>query len=166
MATTAPLPELAPARRTERTDAWWLKPAAIALGLAAFGVYSLFAAIQGTHYLYTEGGAYYVSPFYSPDFHSFFGVSLPLAVFLVMWAPLGLRVTCYYYRKAYYRSFFWSPPACAVPGPHRGYKGETRFPFILQNAHRYLLYFATIVLGFLWYDAGRAFFFRTSDGSL
>ncbi len=40
------------------------------------------------------------------------------------------------------------------------------FPYVLQNLHRYFLYAATIVLGFLWYDAVRAFFFRGSDGSL
>jgi UDP-N-acetylmuramyl pentapeptide phosphotransferase/UDP-N-acetylglucosamine-1-phosphate transferase len=80
---------------------------------------------------------------------------------------LGFRLTCYYYRKAYYRAFFLAPPACAVAGLSRGrYRGETRFPFILMNAHRFFLYIATIVLGFLWYDAVRAFFFRGSDGSL
>jgi hypothetical protein len=33
------------------------------------------------------------------------------------------------------------------------YKGETKFPFILQNLHRYFFYLALIFLGFLWYDA-------------
>jgi hypothetical protein len=81
--------------------------------------------------------------------------------------PLGFRLTCYYYRKAYYRSFFLAPPACVVAGLSRGrYRGETRFPFILMNVHRFFFYVATIVLGFLWYDAVRAFFFRGADGSL
>ena len=31
---------------------------------------------------------------------------------------LLFRLTCYYYRKAYYRSFWLSPPACAVAEPH------------------------------------------------
>ena len=35
-----------------------------------------------------------------------------------------------------------------------------------MNAHRFFLYLATIVLGFLSYDAVRAFFFRGSDDSL
>ena len=39
-----------------------------------------------------------------------------------------LRLTCYYYRKAYYRSFFWSPPACAVPDAAKRYTGETPLP--------------------------------------
>jgi hypothetical protein len=79
---------------------------------------------------------------------------------LILGAPLGFRVTCYYYRKAYYRAFFLDPPACAVgePGEHR-YRGETAFPFILQNLHRYFLYLALIFLVILWYDAIRAFFF-------
>ena len=33
---------------------------------------------------------------------------------LILWVPGGFRVTCYYYRKAYYRAFFLDPPACAV----------------------------------------------------
>ena len=32
-----------------------------------------------------------------------------------------------------------SPPACAVAEPHRHYTGETRFPLILQNAHRFFV---------------------------
>ena len=52
------------------------------------------------------------------------------------------RLTCYYYRKAYYRSFWLSPPACAVPDGHKKYTGETRFPLIFQNLHRYFFYAA------------------------
>ena len=52
---------------------------------------------------------------------------------------LGFRLTCYYYRKAYYRSFWLSPPACAVAEPHGKYTGETRFPLILQNVAPLLL---------------------------
>ena len=54
-------------------------------------------------------------------------------------------MTCYYYRKAYYRAFWLSPPACAVAEPHPAYSGETRFPLILQNVHRYFWYAAVVV---------------------
>ena len=56
--------------------------------------------------------------------------------------PLLFRATCYYYRKAYYRAFFWDPPACAVSevAPRKNYTGEREFPFILQNLHRYAFY--------------------------
>jgi hypothetical protein len=37
---------------------------------------------------------------------------------------LGFRLTCYYYRKAYYRSAWQSPPACVVAEPHGRYTGE------------------------------------------
>jgi hypothetical protein len=153
--------------RTARRDRWWTSPLATAIGLGAFGVYSIVVGAMGTDYVYTGGGAHYLSPFYSPDLKSW-GLDISFTyAFFVMWVPLGFRLTCYYYRKAYYRAFFLSPPGCAVAGPRRGgYEGESRFPFILQNVHRYFLYLATIVLGFLWYDAGRAFFFRASDGSL
>ena len=153
--------------RTERRDRWWLAPLATVVALSAFGVYSFLAALTGSHYLYDENGALYLSPFYSPDVKGLFGLDPPFSyAFLVLWAPLGLRLTCYYYRKAYYRSFFQAPPACAVAPAGRRYRGETAFPFVLQNVHRYFFYAATIVLGFLWYDAGRAFFFETGDGSL
>ena len=48
----------------------------------------------------------------------------------------------------------------------RPYRGETKLPFILQNVHRYFMYLAVIVLGFLWYDTGRAFLFTNAHGSL
>jgi hypothetical protein len=164
VATSRALPRLG---RTARRDRWWIAPVATASVLTAFGIYSLVVAVQGSHYLYEEGGAHYLSPFFSPDLESLLGVDVPFSpALLVLWAPLGLRLTCYYYRKAYYRSFLLAPPACAVAGAPRKYSGESRLPLILQNAHRYFLYFATIVLAFLWYDAVRAFFFRTSGGSL
>jgi len=151
---------------TSRRDRWWIPPLATAVGLGAFGVYSIVVGALGSDYEYTGGGARYLSPFYSPDLRSF-GLHISFTyAFFVMWVPLGFRLSCYYYRKAYYRAFFVSPPACAVAGPRgRRYRGETKFPFILQNVHRYFLYLATIVLGFLWYDAIRAFIFRTSNGS-
>jgi hypothetical protein len=79
--------------------------------------------------------------------------------------PLLFRLTCYYYRKAYYRAFFLDPPACAVgePGEHR-YKGETSFPFILQNLHRYFFLIALVILAILWYDAVLAFHFDGGFG--
>ena len=66
--------------------------------------------------------------------------------------PMGFRVTCYYYRKAYYRSFWASPPACAVPEPHKKYTGERRFPLIMQNIHRYFWYVAVVFALILTWD--------------
>ena len=77
--------------------------------------------------------------------------------------PLGFRLTCYYYRKAYYRSFWLSPPACAVAEPHAKYTGETRFPLILQNVHRYFFYLGVVLALILTYDAVIAFRDRQGD---
>ncbi len=143
---------------TMRKDAWWIAPLITATVLGAFGIYSTWRALANQYY-YVEP---YLSPFYSPlilaDWWNF------SPAILILWAPLGFRATCYYYRKAYYRSFFFSPPGCAVnPVGKRGsYTGESRFPFILQNAHRFFLYASTVVLFFLWVDAYEAFHF--SDG--
>ena len=43
---------------------------------------------------------------------------------------------------------------------------KPRFPFILQNLHRYFLYGAIVFLCFLWYDAIRAFWFPGADQKL
>ena len=71
----------------------------------------------------------------------------------ILVVPLGFRLTCYYYRKAYYRSFWLSPPACAVAEPHATYTGETRFPLVFQNVHRYFFYLGLVFNVILTYDA-------------
>src|ERR1041385_2096744 len=141
---------------TQRRDAWWLEILPVVILLGGFGVYATLRAFEGKFY---EWGPY-LSPFYSPlidPSHHWWKFSPAL---LILAGPLGFRATCYYYRKAYYRAFFLDPPACAVgEGGSRGYKGETAFPFILQNLHRYFLYLAILFLFFLWKDAIDAFFF-------
>ena len=125
---------------------WWLQPAATVVVLTAFGIYSLWVALQGHGYV-----APYLSPFYSPPVRV---SGIPISpAFWVLWAPLGFRATCYYYRKAYYRGYFLDPVSCMVPERRGGYTGETRLPFVVSNFHRYFLYVAIIVLLFLWKDA-------------
>jgi hypothetical protein len=152
---------------TMRRDAWWLEPLAVIVVLGSFAVYATWAALQNAHY-YADP---YLSPFYSPCLaQSCQHVSLPLVgawwtlspAFLILWIPGGFRATCYYYRKAYYRSFFGQPPGCAVRDVTRRYTGETRFPFILQNVHRYFFWLSLPILAFLWWDAILAF--RFPDG--
>ena len=156
-------------KRTLRQDLWWLEPMLVVLGLGCFGLYSTWAALQNGDYY----AAPYLSPFYSPCLAiNCEHVSVPLfgtwynwsPAILILWIPGGFRLTCYYYRKAYYRSFFWSPPACAVRDAASSYSGETRFPFILQNIHRYFFWASLPILAFLWWDALIAFNFGGSFG--
>jgi hypothetical protein len=70
---------------------------------------------------------------------------------------IGFRFTCYYYRGAYYKAFFFTPPSCAVRGVPRRYRGE-RALFVFQNLHRYTLYCALFILVCLWWEAAAAFF--------
>ena len=155
--------------KPERQDTWWLEPLIVAVVLVSFGIYSTWAAFQNAHYY----AAPYLSPFYSPCISANCEhVTLPIVgswwnlspAFLILWIPLGFRATCYYYRKAYYRSFFLSPPACAVPDAPKRYTGETRFPFLLQNIHRYFFWLSLLVLVFLWWDALLAFRFPAGFG--
>jgi hypothetical protein len=70
---------------------------------------------------------------------------------------LGFRLSCYYYRRAYYRAFWRSPAACAVREPHAKYSGETRFPLIVQNLHRYFFYLVVLISILNTYDVIEAF---------
>ncbi|MGW2091433.1 hypothetical protein [Promicromonospora sukumoe] len=154
--------------RTLRTDRWWLAPAATAAGLLVFVVYATARAFEQAYFFADER---YLTPFYSPCVSlgcatapgsSHFGMFLPdnpLIPYAALSLPflLGFRLTCYYYRKAYYRSFWLAPAACAVPEPHARQTGETRFPLVMQNVHRYFFYFAVLVSLVNTYDALVAF---------
>ncbi len=156
-----------------RRDNWWVAALLTSIGLGAFVVYSTWAAFQGEHYAFGP----YLSPFYSPEIfgsspHALFGPKpswipawLPFSpALLILWAPGGFRFTCYYYRGAYYKSFWADPPACAVGEPRSGYRGERKFPLILQNIHRYFLYIALLFILFLSYDAWNAMWFSGGFG--
>ena len=149
--------------KTLRTDRWWLYPLTVFVVFTAFVIYATIRAFSGSNYYQAP----YLSPFYSPclgdcvsgssDFGQPFGWWPLSASLLVLIFPLGFRMSCYYYRKAYYRSFWMSPPACAVAEPHTAYSGETRLPLILNNIHRYFWYAAVIVGLILTWDTILAF---------
>ncbi|MCX4096432.1 hypothetical protein LBW94_029125 [Nocardia sp. alder85J] len=160
------------ATRTLRTDRWWVPPLVTVVGLGAFIVYATIRAFVRTAYWVEP--YHYLTPFYSPcvstscvEGSSHLGHWVGA---LPSWIPLGFmvlpflllfRLTCYYYRKAYYRAVWFSPPACAVAEPHAKYTGETRLPLIIQNAHRYFFYIAVLVSVINTYDAVIAFHGKT-----
>ena len=171
---SGPRPPIAAAHL--RKDAWWALPVTVVVVLGSFIVYSTWAAFQNAYYFADP----YLSPFYSPCLsakclHVTFGYGLPdvqmpivgvlSPAFLILWGPGLFRLTCYYYRKAYYRSFWVAPAACAVRDVKSGYTGETRFPLIFQNFHRYAWYVAVIFIVLLTWDALLAFRFTLPDGT-
>jgi hypothetical protein len=138
---------------------WWVEPVSVVVVLSIFGLYS-FAIVSFLPGEYKD----YLSPFYSPPIpHPDWMPDFITAPMFIIWMPLGFRATCYYYRKAYYRAFFWDPPACQAGAQEReprkaeNYRGE-RAVFVLNNVHRYFLYASFVVLAFLWYDTVLTFF--------
>ncbi len=171
--------------KTLRQDKWWIYPALILFGLTSFLVYGFWSAWQADYYWYdagVSGFGGYLAPFYSPLLfikegvagaapmsHSIFGAWpewwpqwLPPSPSLLILAVPGIfRFTCYYYRKAYYRAFTGTPPACAVGALPRkrkdGYRGETGL-MVVQNIHRITMYFAVTYIIVFFYDAYLSFF--------
>ena len=160
---------------TQRHDRWWIEPILTGAGFLLFSLYATWAAFQNSYY-YADP---YLSPFYSPILfgdpstpgsasleHAWFGawpswwpVIFPISpALLILGGPLSFRLTCYYYRKFYYRAYLATPPGCAVnPIPQPDYRGETRL-FLFQNLHRFTLYVAIGFIIILSYDAYLAFF--------
>jgi hypothetical protein len=170
MTTTATRPaakaRAAIAARTLRSDRWWLAPLVTFLGLGAWLLYGVIRIYMHRWFWVPEH--HYLTPFYSPCVTDRCGEAAEFGTPLPAWwiIPEGafslpflllFRLTCYYYRKAYYRAFWFSPPACAVPDGHARYTGETRFPLLGQNLHRYAFYAALIVSLINTWDAIRAF---------
>lgn len=166
----------------ERSDKWWIEPLWTGLGFLCFTIYTTWAMFQANNYWWSNGhGGFggYLSPFYSPLIfvkeavsggapldHAWFGPwpswwpkLIPASpAILILAGPLSFRMTCYYYRKFYYRAYFMSPPGCSVKGiRNKKYKGETAL-LIFQNLHRFTLYLAIAIIFILSYDAILSFF--------
>ena len=160
---------------TMRKDGWWVEPAATAIGLVVFFGYLTYRAFDATYVWFDP----YISPTVAPPMftpasgypgavpvdHAWFGAFpawwpafVPQSpAFFLPAAAIAFRFTCYYYRGAYYKAMFLTPPNCAVRGVQRNYRGE-RSLLSFQNLHRYTLYLALLLLVFLWWEGFAAFF--------
>jgi hypothetical protein len=159
---------------TLRKDPWWRAPAVTATLLSIWVIYATVHIFVGRWYWVPQ--YHYLTPFYSPCIS---GACAPGSSSLGTWFPkvpsiipyaivslpfvLGFRLSCYYYRRAYYRAFWRAPAACAVREPHKSYSGETRFPLILQNLHRFFFYMVILISALNTYDVIQAF--RGPNGS-
>src|SRR5271166_2390164 len=160
--------------QTRRADNWWVQPLVVFVCLSAFIVYATWAALQGQHYRFGP----YLSPFYSPELFGPDGwlgqmphwmPAFVTGAMLILWAPGGFRVTCYYYRGAYYKAFWADPPSCTVGEPRSSYLGERTFPLIIQNIHRYFLFIVLLthdVWKALWFDDHGVTHFGLGVGTL
>ncbi|HEX9357290.1 MAG TPA: hypothetical protein VF933_26155 [Streptosporangiaceae bacterium] len=160
--------------RTLRKDNWRRAPIITATLLTIWVTYATVHVFLGHWYFVPQ--YHYLTPFYSPCVS---GECVPGSATLGSWIPavppiipyafvslplvLAFRFTCYYYRRAYYRAFWQAPAACAVREPHATYSGETRFPLIMQNLHRYFFFFVLLISILNTYDLAQAF--RGPDGN-
>ena len=187
--TNLSLPQVRGFLETTRKDNWWIQPVVTLAGLLTFVIYSTWAAFQGKNYFLGGpsdiGAQNLLSPFYSPVMWDAAGITSghawagPLPGWFPAWMlfspallilpfPGLFRFTCYYYRGAYYKAFWGDPVSCSVGEPKfRGdnYRGEQKFPLMLQNVHRYALYIAILFIFLLAWDAFCAFFYTGADGA-
>ena len=155
MAQAAALPHRRGFLSTLRTDAWWFEPLLVLVSLSIFFGWLTIS-------IFLTGWAYEVGPYITPVFEPKLGFLTdkvwPVSPgWIVLIGPVPFRATCYYYRRAYYRSYFLSPPACAVGDIAPSFKGESRFPLIIQNAHRFFMYVAVVFVFLLWIGAVKSF---------
>jgi len=119
-ATQAPVRDRARiAERTLRKDPWWRQPAINATALAVVVIYLTWASLVNGDYFWKP----YISPLYSPclattckpgaGFDWIPWLTWLSPAIIIIGGPTGFRLTCYYYRKAYYRAF-WRAPAASV----------------------------------------------------
>ena len=160
--------------KTMRRDTWWVQPLVVFIILGSFVAYATWAAFQNQFYEFGN----YLSPFYSPLLfadspHAWIRGGRPgwipsfipfSPALLILPLPGGFRLTCYYYRGAYYKSFWADPPGCSVGEPRKSYLGEKTLPLVLQNVHRYFLYFALLFLLVLAHDAWKGYWFADASG--
>lgn len=163
-------PRAAIAARTLRTDRWWIAPLISGGGFGFLILYTTVRIFFLQKWYWVEN-YHYLTPVFSPcvsgkcpegarDFGQWLPESMPWFIPLPIFTMAILtvfRLTCYYYRKLYYRSYLMSPPGCAVNEFAKKYSGETKFPLILQNFHRYGWYGAVVLMFVNMWDAIRAF---------
>jgi hypothetical protein len=163
LATAAAAPDLSSKPSGRLRAPWWAYSAFFMGALGIFIVYSVVIVLFDYHRYFADP---YLSPFFSPVLPAgnIAGLIISPGVWVV-WSPAAFRVTCYYYRKGYYRGTL-TPPACAVSAPDAlqrvKYRGEESFPWVLNNFHRFFLYAAAINLAFNGLDAFHSF--RQADG--
>ena len=152
-----------------RKDRWWVQPLVTGLGLLAFIVYATWAAFRnGNYFVGLDHGRNYLSPLYSPclaatalprcaggrsrrrigrsrrRFDPDLPAGLPPHLLLLPQdlLPLVLALAAGLRRRR-----------CRLDQAGRHlrsrYTGETRFPLVLQNIHRYFWYFTLVFAGML-----------------
>ncbi len=153
---------------TLRTDRYWVQPVVTFAVLTSFVAYASWAAfVNKNYYVGAPFNRDLISPFYSPCLTaSCVPGSHPSTVItwwtispalLILDLPAGLPDDLLLLPQGVLPVVLAGPPACAVSDGHGSYTGESRFPLLLQNAHRYFFYFGLVFNVILTIDAVVAF---------
>ena len=126
---TAPV-RLLPLRRfgeTSRRDAWWIQPLASSSWTVDLPRLRDVGGVPGRalHLRPVPLAVLFAGDSSATSPHSWFGPSpaawpawLPFSpALLILPIPAFFRLTCYYYRGAYYKAFWADPPSCTVGEP-------------------------------------------------
>ena len=132
---------------TLRTDRWWRSPL-ITPWSRCWRSSSTRPGPRSS--ARTTSASPYISPFYSPCLAVVLrrdGRPVDLGIFGTWWPvspamhhpdlPARLPADLLLLPQGLLPGVLAVAAACAVPEPHEKYSGETRFPLILQNIHRY-----------------------------
>ena len=111
-------------KRTMRSDRWWLQPIATFVVFTAFVIYATVGPSRARTTTSSPTSRRSTRPAsvtasralrLRPAF-AWWPLSAALIILIF---PLGFRLTCYYYRKAYYRAFWLCPRPVPLPSRTR-----------------------------------------------
>ena len=146
--------------RTYRVDRWWLPPLVQFLGLSALVAYGTVAAFRNAHYFTEPVPVAVLFPVPDRQVRRPLHAGLPRRLVALLAGlpdpdlPARLPPHLLLLPQGLLPVVLAVPAGLrGAPTPHKRYTGESRFPLLIQNIHRYFFYIASLFAVLLTYDA-------------